>query len=84
MLPSIAKPGDNGGMFIPKLDILPGPQRTLWPELKDTPANFTLYGGTAIALRLGHRFSVDFDFFSGEPFLPGEIHSTVPYLAGGR
>ena len=26
---------------------------------------FTLYGGTAIALRLGHRKSVDFDFFTG-------------------
>ena len=25
---------------------------------------FTLYGGTAVALRLGHRASVDFDFFT--------------------
>lgn len=28
---------------------------------------FVLYGGTAIALRLGHRESVDFDFFSAGP-----------------
>lgn len=28
---------------------------------------FTLYGGTAIALRLGHRQSVDFDFFTEKP-----------------
>lgn len=28
---------------------------------------FALYGGTAIALRLGHRTSVDFDFFNDRP-----------------
>mgnify|MGYP002363224825 FL=1 len=28
---------------------------------------FVLYGGTAVALRLGHRVSVDFDFFSDAP-----------------
>ena len=26
---------------------------------------FVLYGGTALALRLGHRESIDFDFFAG-------------------
>jgi hypothetical protein len=46
------------------LDILPAPQRKLWPELRSVPSEFTLYGGTALALRLGHRRSVDFDFFS--------------------
>ncbi len=29
---------------------------------------FVLYGGTAIALRLGHRESMDFDFFSSRTF----------------
>jgi len=29
--------------------------------------NYSLDGGTALALRLGHRTSVDFDFFSSEP-----------------
>jgi hypothetical protein len=28
--------------------------------------NFYLVGGTALALQIGHRVSVDFDFFSGE------------------
>src|SRR5262249_16343039 len=37
-------------MLIPKLDILPAAQRELWPEISATPRNFTLYGGTAIAL----------------------------------
>ena len=56
--------------FVPNLDILPAAQRTLWPELSATPDNFTLYGGTALALRLGHRASVDFDFFSNDSFDP--------------
>jgi len=70
-------------MFTPQLDILPAPQRALWPELAATPPDFTLYGGTAIALRLGHRYSVDFDFFSAEPFTPAELQARVPYLIGG-
>jgi hypothetical protein len=67
--------------FSPRLDILPPPQRALWSELADTPAVFTLYGGTAIALNLGHRQSVDFDFFSHAPFDPDALLET-PYLAG--
>ena len=30
--------------------------------------DFILFGGTAIALQLGHRLSVDFDFFRQKPF----------------
>ena len=53
------------GQFKPCMDILPLAQKRLWPELKNAPSlGFTLYGCTAIALRLGHRDSVDFDFFS--------------------
>ena len=70
-------------MFTPRLDILPDPQQRLWPELASTPHAFTLYGGTAIALRLGHRFSVDFDFFSTQPFVPTELNEALPYLKGG-
>lgn len=47
------------------LEILPKEQRALWKELKPLQGmGFVLYGGTAIALRLGHRVSIDFDFFS--------------------
>lgn len=70
-------------MFKPRLDILPEPQQRLWPELAATPPAFTLYGGTAIALRLGHRFSVDFDFFSTTPFFPAALNEALPYLKGG-
>lgn len=69
-------------MFTPRLDVLPVAQRILWPELAATPKDFTLYGGTAIALRLGHRASVDFDFFSALPFDPEELASRVSYLGG--
>ena len=50
--------------FTPRLDVLPDAQRALWPALSDIPDSCVLYGGTALALRLGHRTSVDFDFFS--------------------
>src|SRR5437764_13541504 len=67
--------------FQPRLDILPPPQRALWPELDGTPDHFTLYGGTALALRLGHRQSVDFDFFSRLPFDPAALARDIPFLA---
>ena len=51
-------------MFAPRLNILPPAQRSLWPHLVQVPGHFVLYGGTAIGLWLGHRQSVDFDFFS--------------------
>lgn len=39
--------------------------KNLFPLLAYFP-EFTLAGGTALALQLGHRVSVDFDLFSGE------------------
>ena len=56
----------------------------LWGELDATPEQFTLYGGTALALRLGHRQSVDFDFFSNQPFDPDALARSVPYLSGSE
>jgi hypothetical protein len=54
--------------FKPLLDILPAAQRALWQNLAPCKnLGFVLYGGTAIALQLGHRASVDFDFFSHLP-----------------
>lgn len=48
----------------PHKEILPTSQQEVWPELSDIKKlGFVLYGGTAIALQLGHRISVDFDFF---------------------
>jgi hypothetical protein len=77
--------GDSSAnMLTPRLDILPAAQQRLWAELDTTPEPFALYGGTALALRLGHRFSVDFDFFAAGSFKPSELRARVPYLAGGN
>jgi hypothetical protein len=67
--------------FTPLLDILPAGQRALWRELGFARERFVLYGGTALALRLGHRVSVDFDFFSFEPILPAELLRAAPWLS---
>ena len=71
-------------VLVPNLSMLPPPQLKLWPELGATPESFTLYGGTALTLRLGHRASVDFDFFSNAPFDPERLASTLPYLKGAE
>ena len=71
-------------MFEPKLDILPAAQRRLWDELGSTPPDFVLYGGTALALRLGHRQSEDFDFFSSQSFSADDLLRQIPYLKSAR
>lgn len=43
-----------------------------------------LYGGTALALQLGHRTSVDLDFFSAQPVEPRKLYATLDFLAKGR
>src|SRR5208337_1585729 len=67
-------------MFVPNLDILPPAQKRLWSELDATPKTFVLYGGTALALRLGHRQSEDFDFFSSQSFISEELLAGLSYL----
>lgn len=68
--------------FVPRLDILPPPQRRLWDELAAVPGEFVLYGGTALALHLGHRESLDFDFFGNKPLDPAKLVPAVPFLVG--
>lgn len=65
-----------------RLDILPPPQRRLWDELAATPPEFVFYGGTAVALYLGHRQSVDFGFFSDKRLDPGKLTAAIPFLSG--
>jgi hypothetical protein len=69
-------------LFAPRIEILPAAQRRLWPDLAAPPSRFTLYGGTAVALWLGHRQSVDFDFFSPEPLDGFDPTLGIPYLQG--
>ncbi|MDR1125848.1 MAG: nucleotidyl transferase AbiEii/AbiGii toxin family protein [Deltaproteobacteria bacterium] len=57
----------------------------IWPALTPAAAKgFALYGGTAIALQLGHRRSVDFDFFTDRNFTTREIRQAFPFLAGAK
>lgn len=43
------------------------------PEIKE----FRLVGGTALALQIGHRFSIDLDFFSYNTEIPQDIQSIL-------
>ncbi len=69
---------------LPRLSVgdasLPPAQRELWPALGAIPDDFVLYGGTALALRLGHRESVDFDFFSAASFAPTDLLASLGWL----
>ena len=65
----------------PNFARLPPAQRQLWPELRPgVELGFVLYGGTAISLHLGHRRSVDFDFFHDRPLARHEIRAAFTFL----
>jgi hypothetical protein len=68
--------------FPTRLDILPAGQRKLWPLLSPLKEmGYCLYGGTALALRYGHRPSVDFDFFSDLPLDKNGLANSLPWLS---
>lgn len=58
-------------------EILTVEQLELLPLVKSFGDDFGLAGGTAIALHLGHRRSVDFDLFSLKEFDNGEIRKKI-------
>ncbi len=63
--------------FNPCLNILPASQKLVWKVISNNiPKHFVLYGGTAIALRLAHRQSIDFDFFTEKNFDPEKLFQT--------
>lgn len=49
-------------------EILTSKQVNMIPLVKLFSKDFYLVGGTAIALHIGHRRSIDFDLFTKEPF----------------
>ena len=61
------------------LSILPASQRKIFPLLAHASfiRPFYLAGGTAIALQLGHRQSVDFDFIAERSFLPSPLLNSM-------
>jgi len=69
----------------PKVDILPKAQQQIWSSLSPAPRlSFVLYGGTAIALHLGHRVSLDFDFFRTTPLDKGELETSFAFMRAAR
>jgi hypothetical protein len=68
--------------FTPYTAMLPAEQQALWPQLIPfRTCGYVLYGGTAISLRLGHRPSIDFDFFSDQPLQQPRLLQSLPWLA---
>ncbi len=68
--------------FTPRMDILPDAQKQLWPQLARAPElKLVLYGGTAIALRIGHRASVDFDFFTDKELGKAALVNAFPFIS---
>jgi hypothetical protein len=68
-------------LFEAKIANLPKAQQEIWPLL--APASrlfFVLYGGTAVVLYLGHRVSVDFDFFRAAPLDKKEIETSFAFM----
>lgn len=63
------------------MNVLPPPQQLLWAELSQVPPYFALYGGTALALRLGHRQSVDFDLFGFCDITQSQLVASIPFLS---
>lgn len=69
--------------FEPKLSILPAAQREIWDLLpRSQGLQLVLYGGTAVALQLGHRESLDFDFFCSAPLDKEEVRGQLDFVNG--
>jgi hypothetical protein len=58
-------------------EILTKEQKELLPLIKVFSKNFFLVGGTAIALYIGHRRSIDFDLFTDKDIKRKNIKNTI-------
>lgn len=69
-------------MRVMHLNCLPSDVRGLLKDLSGIVHvhDFILAGGTALALQIGHRLSVDLDFFTARPFSTEEIFSELRRL----
>jgi hypothetical protein len=73
------------GPFDPRIDVLPPAQKEIWPQLAPaSDLSFVLYGGTAVALHLGHRVSIDFDFFGSAPLEKARIEAGFGFFRGAQ
>ena len=61
--------------------MLPPEQMEVLPQLESTHREgFFPHEGTAIALQLGHRESIDFDFFSDRELDEERLPKSIPLL----
>lgn len=65
-------------------DILDQKRQAILPFFDYFKEDFYLAGGTGLALHLGHRDSIDFDFFSLNPFKTNELFRNVEQVFAGH
>lgn len=58
-------------------EILDKTRLEILPYVQFLKSDFYLAGGTALALQLGHRDSVDFDFFTSRDFNPNNLYEKI-------
>lgn len=61
-------------------NILDKKRLAILPLLKNFKTDFYLAGGTGLALQLGHRDSIDFDFFSPKDIDTLKLFFTIQYI----
>ena len=59
------------------LDILDEARKDLLPSFVGFKGTYYLAGGTGLALQIGHRDSIDFDFFRNDSFDPSELNKEL-------
>ena len=65
-------------------DILDEKRKELLPAMANFKDDFYLAGGTALALQLGHRDSIDFDFFIQDSFSTSELFKKLNIIFSGH
>jgi Nucleotidyl transferase AbiEii toxin, Type IV TA system len=67
-------------------EVMPAATASLLARLRDEPLlrGFTLIGGTALSLHLGHRISEDLDFLFPGPKLPTEVLKVLTTKLSGE
>lgn len=71
-------------MFKAHFEILDEKRQAILPLLKHFKDRFYLAGGTALALQLAHRDSVDFDFFTSADFNSEDLLREVKDVFSGH
>ena len=66
-----------------KTGFMDAAMRRLWDQFGKMPEDIRLYGGTALALYLGHRHSTDFDFAAPPGAVTRSLVDGIPAMRGG-